>query len=356
MNKTIKNKIKNCKINFSKNIITSILVPAFAVVLALVLGIIVGFNQGMDFKGGIYVSVLSENKNLEIAEEYNEFKASVDTVLQANGVSGSVYIVETEAVTYSNVLIVKINYTGEDAQSKVDGIEAGLQNKFFAELTEQEIDNRNLLSVSTFGPNVSGLDILSTILASLVATLAICIYIFARSGLFSAVLSFLSALASTVLAWALILIARVPVNKETLAVVSVVSVISTLVSFIFTRKAKALLSSTSEYERKSNYVLANDTIKSLLYPTLLISIASLGILVVFGALNILGPVLYFALALICGLLAIVYTNLFIIPAIFGLTFVRKVKRQKEIKKETESNKLSEQEVMTETDLDNLVSN
>lgn len=356
MNKAIKNKIKNCKFNFSKNIITSLFVPALAVVLALVLGIIVGFNQGMDFKGGIYVSVLSENKNLEVAEEYNQFKTDVDTVLEANGVSGSIYIVETESTTYSNVLVVKINYTADDAKSKVTAIENGLKNTFFEGVSDGEIENRNLLSVSTFGSNVSGLDILSTILASLIATLAICIYIFARSGLFSAVLSFLSAFVSNALAWALILFSRVPVNKETLAVVSVVSIVSTIVTFLFTRKAKVLLASTSEYERKSNFELANNAVKSILYPTMLIGAFALIALIVFGALNISVPVLYFSLALICATVSIVYTNLFIIPAIFGLAYVRKVKKQKEKKKAEETTKLTEQEVMAETDLDNLVSN
>ena len=72
--------------------------------LAIILAICVGFNKGMDFKGGIIVSVMAEEQNLEEEKEYSTFKYRLDEVLEENGVKGSIYLLEKDSVSYNDVL------------------------------------------------------------------------------------------------------------------------------------------------------------------------------------------------------------------------------------------------------------
>ena len=88
---------------------------------------------------------------------------------------------------------------------------------------------------------------------------------------------------------------------------------------------------------------------------LLIAAISALAIVLFSLTNITNNVLDFGLALLMSLVAIMYTYLFVCPPVFALTFVRKIKKERQ-KEKVEEAKLNEAEVLKETDLDNLVSN
>ena len=356
MSNTLKSKMQNTKINFSRNIITAIIVPAVALVLAFVFAILFGFHQGMDFKGGISLSVVSETLDLNLSKNFEEYKSKVDVILNNNGVTGSVYLVETESTNYNDVLVVKIDYTGNDSNKIADSIKLGLSKTFYPTVSNDEIELRHLVTASTFGPSVDAWQIVSTILASLVATILLSAYILIRNGVHSGVLAFLSAIISSVLSWSLILITRVPVNSESLAVVPFVCVLACLFTFLFTKNAKTILSTTNKFSSKSNYELANETIKSKLPSTITIVIGMCLISLLIALANINNPVLYFGLCLLEAVVAVMYTSLFVIPAIFGLTYVRKIKKEKVKKEDKKDQKLEESEILKETDLDNLVSN
>ena len=355
MSSSLKTKINSSKVNFSKNIFTSIIIPVAFVVLAVIFGFVFGFNQGMDFKGGIQVSIVAENQNLEEESTYKTFKNKVDNVLQANGVSGSIYLTETEATTYNNVLVVKINYSKDDAKQKIELIEKGLKENFFKTTDQEDIDLRNLISVTTFEGSVNSEYIVFSILASLVATILMCSYIFAREGFYASMLSLLGAIVSNILTWALIMVFRVPTNRETLSVIPFVAIASIIATWVFVRKSKKLLTNTENFNSKSNYELANETIKSNLYGTIITTSIVCVALLLFSLFNVCSPVIFFGLALLLGVVSTTYTNLYILPAIFGATYVRKIKKVKE-KKQKQQDALTQEEVMKETDLDNLVSN
>lgn len=353
---SLKNKLTNTKANFSKNLINSIIIPVAIIVFALVIGIVFGFNKGLDFNGGIMLSVVADTQNLEDGKEYSEFKSNVDSVLAENKVGGTVYLLEKDSVTYKDVLVVKIAYNGneEDANKLVESIKSGLISEFYSETSESEIEYRNLVNVSTFGPSVDSWVIVSSILATLITVLLISVYVGLRKGLITAVLSVISSVASNVLAFALLILTRVQLNAYTLAIIPFIAIMSIVSTYMFTRRASNLVK-TDKYERKPNSVLANDTVAKGLYSTLFISGVGLVCSLAFALVNILNPVIWFGLAIFAGILAVLYTSLYITPAIFALTYVRRVKREK-TKKDKKSQELNETEILQETDLDNLVSN
>lgn len=353
MNK-LKNKLKNINFNFAKNIYTSIVVPALILVVALVIGLCFGFNKGMDFNGGIIVSVVTDEYNLEIAEDYGTFKGKVDKILQDNGVSGSVYLTEKHSEYQDDILIVKINYTGENAESIVDGIKKGLIDKFYAG-EEVLVEQNNLVQVSTFGSSVDNWKIIASILATLVAVIAICVYVGLRTlSMHTPVMAFISALGSSLFATSLVILTRIQVNIFSLAIIPMVAIISMLCAFIYANKTKEILK-VGDYERKSNAKLANDSVKSSLHITAYLTIVACIVSLIFTFANVASIVSHLGLMLLVSVIAVAYNYVFVLPAIYALTYVRKVKKEK-VKKEHKSEKLEESEVLKETDLDNLVSN
>ena len=330
MNK-LKNKLTNLNFNFAKNIYTSIVVPALILVVALIIGIVFGFNKGMDFNGGIIVSVVTDEYNLELAEDYSTFKGKVDKILQDNGVSGSVYLTEKHSEYQDDVLVVKINYTGENTEKIVQGIKDGLIAKFFAG-QEASVEQNNLVLVSTFGSSVDSWKVVASILATLVAVIAICVYVGLRTlSLHAPVMAFISSLSATLLAMALVILTRIQVNIFALAVIPMVAIIFMICTFIYENKTKEILK-VGDYERKSNAKLANDSVKSGLHITAYLTIFACIVSLIFTFANVASIVSHLGLILLVSVVAVAYNYVFIMPAIYALTYVRKVKKEK-VKKE-----------------------
>lgn len=350
-----KSSIKSKKYNLSTNIFTSIIIPIFVVSLAIVIAIFFGFNKGMDFNGGLLVSVVTDQYNLEDSEEYNKFKGEVDKVLESNGVCGSVYLTEKHTEYQDDVLVVKIEYSSNQNTEKIiEGIKSGLVSKFYAG-EESFVEQNHLVVVSTFGPSVDSFKIVISILATLVTIIAICIYIGLRSfSVHTPIIALLASTISSVLSFALIMLSRIKTYAYSLSILPLVSVVSCISVFMFATKFKQLLKS-GMYEKKSNADVSNHVIKQNKIAVICLGIVSVIAGLVFTISNITSTACYLGLSIIVATVSVVYTNVFIIPALYALTYVRKVKKEK-AKKEQITNKLDEAEVLKETDLDNLVSN
>lgn len=339
----------------SKNIITSLVVPALLVVFAVVLGVFCGFNQGINLRGGILVSVVAENYDLQSGEEYSEFVGEVNSVLSENKVSAVSYQLQKDNASFNDVLVVKIDYQNDDADDVVNAIQSGLVSKFYSGLTAEEIDLRNLVVVSTFGSSFDAWTLVYTALATLVALLLICVYVGFRSGLYTSVITLLGGIIANALAVSLLIITRVQTGLETVAIVPVVTILASMLSYVFVNKAKNILKNSDKFDRKSNYALADETTEMLLDKQVKVLGAFAAAVLLVGLININNPVIFFAIAVVEAIIASLYTSMFVIPAIFGLTFVRKIKKEK-TKKVEKQEKLDEVEVLKETDLDNLTSN
>ena len=351
------NKLTNTNFNFSKNLITSVIVPAVVCVVAIIMAIFMGLNKGTDFKGGILVSVVAENYNLEITEDYNNFTSEVNQILTKNGVNAESYMVETDSVTYDSVLVIKIahNKTAKERNAIIKAIKSDLVTKFYANTPESEIELRNLVNVSTFGSSFVLWKLIAGVVAGMVAVLALCVYVGLRTmSMHTAVMTGVSSAISIVLTAALATIFRIQINTPSLAIMTSTVIISSIVAFMLLSKANEVLKS-GNYERKSNSILANNAVKASLNKFVFIAAAAFVAFITIALANTSSQVLHLGLLAAASIVAISYTNIFIIPAIFALTYVRKVKKEK-IKKDQKQDKLEEAEVLKETDLNNLVSN
>ena len=357
----------NCKLtyNFSKNFFNALITPIVVIVLAIVLMFTVGFNRDMDYTGGVYLSVVAvsqttgEKLDLSKTEDYNSFKQEVDEVLVDNKVKGKVYTVEVNDMQES-VLVVKFAFNGNETekQALIESIKSGLVTKFYSTTPSEDVENNHLVIVEPFGNAIrlKSNEYLTTILATLICAIAICVYIAIRMGLNAGILSLCAGLFNNVFAMALICIARVQLTYATIIVFPFVTIISILASYVYLKKTKDLLNNTNNYDRKNNFELADDAVKQTIGKQLLLAgISGLSMLLL-GIFNICNSVLFLSLALFTCIACMLYTNLLLLPGLFARTYVRKVKKNKQKIEKKQEDTLTEEQIMKETDLDNLVSN
>lgn len=345
-------------ISFSKKILKNLLLPILICIVAVVFAFAFGFNKGMDYKGGIYVSVMAgDNVDLTLSEDYNEFKQRVDDSLSLSNVKGSVYTTELDSTTQNYILVVKIEHDNslENTNALVETINGDLVANFYSTLPAEEIQNRHLIIVSTFENGVSGWTILSSVLATLVAVILVAVYVSLRMGLNAGIISMIFGISSPILSFAVIMLTRVKIYSATLAVIPFSAVISLILAFLFMRRARRMFKSNEKYERMTNYELADDAIRHDFKRTLIILASGFVALLCFAFANVNNSMLFISLSFAEALISIFYLNLLVLPAVFAMTFARKFKKEK-IKLQKEESHLSEQEVLTETNLDELVSN
>ena len=356
----MKNKfdLSNSSYKFADNFYKALIAPIVCFILAIVFACTLGFTKGLDYTGGILISVVAGTETkLDDKETYKSFKSKVDEVLKENDVKGDVYSVEVNNLEeYTMVVKFAFNGTKEQTDSLISSLKSGLINKFYSESSEADIENNNLVIVANFGGCVDTRIVITAILATLIAVILMCIYIFFRMGLNASILSIVSAIFNNLFAISVILIARVQITYASIIVLPFVSVISVLFAFIYLRKAKAILKTTDKYDRLDNKVLANDAVKQTINAQVFVSSIAAGCALIFGLFNICNSVMFVALALFTCIACALYTNLMLLPGLFAKTFIRKVKRNKPVKEKAKENKLTEEQIMKETDLDNLVSN
>ncbi|MBE7074494.1 MAG: hypothetical protein E7376_00720 [Clostridiales bacterium] len=354
----VQEKLANCQYNYSKNFFKALIVPVVSIILALIFAFTFGFNKDLDFTGGVVVSVVAgTDVNLYQTETYNNFKQEIDEVLSENNINGKIYTVElNDKQEYT--MVVKFGFSGSQTQqeSLLESLKLDLVEKFYSETPTQDIENNNYVLVETFGSCIADGVILTTALATLVGVVLMCAYIALRMGINAGILTFVSALLNNILTVSLIMITRIPLTYATVAVVPFVSIISIISSFIYLRKNKELLSTTERYAKQSNESLANDTVKQTSFNQILLCVVATVASLILGLFNINNSILFLSLAFVVAILSVLYTNIMLLPGLFAKTYVRKVKKVKAKEQKNQEKRLTEEQVMQETDLDNLVSN
>ncbi|MBE7082236.1 MAG: hypothetical protein E7378_00960 [Clostridiales bacterium] len=342
--------------NFTGNFFKFLIVPAVALVMALVFGLCFGFNKDLDTKGGIVVSVNVGMNDLSDQQTYDAFKNDIDEVLTINNFSGDLYTVEVNEFN-ENIMVIKFAYSGkaEEKQARLEDLKQNLTTRFHSGANDNELANNNYVIVAEFGSSFDS-SLLTTVgLATLVAVIVMCVYVAIRMGLNSAVLGLVASVFNNLFTFALMLVLRVPFTYATLAVIPFVAIASVFATMFFSKKAKELINKTEEYKASTNAKIANQvTTQTLKGQKLLFAVLG-GALVLIGLFNVCNSVLFTSLAFLLGLVAVLYTNICLLPFMFAKTYVRRVKKAKKQEKKQEK-KYTEAEVMQETDLDNLVSN
>lgn len=344
--KLAKDKIKNTKYDFAKNLFYHLIAPAVIIIVGLIVALCANFNLGMDFNGGTVITVVSQ-EDLTINKNYQNFKKDVDSVLKKNNVCGEVYQMVNTSY-YGDAITVKFEGGTKELREQ---LRKDLISQFYStESNEDELAIK--VKVDSFAKNVSREVILASAIALLSAIVVAFIYISSRYGISAGMISLVIALFDLVVLTGVLAITRVNLNLNILTSYAICMVMSILYSMFYFGKVKDNLK-LEIYAKTSNNELANISVKdsmklnALFTAIMLIFTFFMGILPTYQVRGMSLPILF-------GIFISLYSSMFITPGLWNLTYVRKDKSKKKqetvVVEETNLESLNkEPEVIVETE-------
>lgn len=342
------NKLKNKNLKIVQKFVIFLVIAFLVIAAGAAMMIVKGMNLGVEFKGGMTISV--EVEGVSISNE-KEFEDEVNTLLK-NGVtingetvkfnpSGTVqksgdneyeFRVDRDAVGSTSGKIDLSNMEAtmttaqQEAYRKQDGDFAkAIQSKVSEYVTSKNPQATNVtitVKPSTMGNDVMKATLRNAIIAVSVAVVVILAYIAIRFTLVSGVAAVLALLHDVLVMTALTTIFQIPVNSTFIAAVITIigySINATIVIFDRIRELEKTPSAPLDDKDLANKAIANTLTRSLLTTlTTLVMIVSLAI---FGN----STIREFALPIIFGLIAGTYSSVLLSASVW--VYLRKLFKQ-----------------------------
>lgn len=342
------NKLKNKNLKIVQKFVIFLVIAFLVIAAGAAMMIVKGMNLGVEFKGGMTISV--EVEGVSISNE-KEFEDEVNTLLK-NGVtingetvkfnpSGTVqksgdneyeFRVDRDAVGSTSGKIDLSNMEAtmttaqQEAYRKQDGDFAkAIQTKVSEYVTSKNPQATNVtitVKPSTMGNDVMKATLRNAIIAVSVAVVVILAYIAIRFTLVSGVAAVLALLHDVLVMTALTTIFQIPVNSTFIAAVITIigySINATIVIFDRIRELERTPSAPLDDKDLANKAIANTLTRSLLTTlTTLVMIVSLAI---FGN----STIREFALPIIFGLIAGTYSSVLLSASTW--VYLRKLFKQ-----------------------------
>lgn len=342
------NKLKNKNLKIVQKFVIFLVIAFLVIAAGAAMMIVKGMNLGVEFKGGMTISV--EVEGVSISNE-KEFEDEVNTLLK-NGVtingetvkfnpSGTVqksgdneyeFRVDRDAVGSTSGKIDLSNMEAtmttaqQEAYRKQDGDFAkAIQSKVSEYVTSKNPQATNVtikVKPSTMGNDVMKATLRNAIIAVSVAVVVILAYIAIRFTLVSGVAAVLALLHDVLVMTALTTIFQIPVNSTFIAAVITIigySINATIVIFDRIRELEKTPSAPLDDKDLANKAIANTLTRSLLTTlTTLVMIVSLAI---FGN----STIREFALPIIFGLIAGTYSSVLLSASTW--VYLRKLFKQ-----------------------------
>lgn len=344
---SVKSKFNNNKYNTSKNLFIHLIAYALIIAVGLTLVLTVGFNKGIDFNGGISISVVVE-KDLEIKENYRQTVAELNKVINEHDLKASSYRI-TETNYYGNaltVLVEKPNIKNNELSTLLIEIKESVLLKFYPDMSTTDYEAETNVKVQDFGGSVSSKVIMLSLLAVVVLVVACALYIFARYGLASAMTTLTVAFLDIFATLALISIFRIKIELSLFGVIAFVPILSIILSLLLLTKLKTN-SKLEKYSKLTNHEVANVCVKENFSTALVLG----GMLLLFALLLGVVPtsvIRHTTLPMLIAVLVCFVSVNFITPGLWSQTFVRKVKKTSN---KPEENEVKEEKLNIEEQID-----
>ena len=286
---------------FSKNLKFTILLPAAVLVIGLIVGIICGgMNLGIDFTGGTMMTIAM----------HQDFDSSVVTKAFVD-----------EGFSEKDISLT-VSGSGEEAEALVrfpDTNDADRENEIRADVEktiQATYPNAEVASTDRVGA-VAGRDLVMNAISSvLIACALMLVYIWFRFELHFGVTAVVALLLDVGVMISMVTILRLQVNSSFIAAVLTIvgyAINDTIVIFDRIRE-NMRLHSRKEMTRAE---LADLSVKETLPRTVNTSITTLLTIVMLYIMGVTS-IREFALPIIIGLLAGIYTSVFIAPSLWGV--------------------------------------
>lgn len=302
------------------------IIPTAIVVIGLVVMLIFGMNVGIDFEGGAIASI-SFGEELS-QEEYEANLASIKELIEENGLTVSYSQKSSDEL--GTVIVVRYSNVGdEDVMNGEDGkntlVKAGLI-ELYQDLYDESSEN---ITMEIIGSTASRDLVLRSFIAIFAASVVMLIYIGFRFDWLSGLAAVITLILNVLIMVAFTTVFQIQVNTSFIAAVITIigySINSTIVIFDRIRENKKKYALDSKV---SSSDIANISIRECFTRTVYSSFTTLITIIILAIISV-ATIREFALPIIFGLIAGIYSSIFVAPALwvtFATSFGKKKKAQ-----------------------------
>lgn len=270
-----------------------------AVAVILVIGLIgffiLNFNLDIDFAGG---SEIHYNMGIEVTSDVRDAVKSI-----ANDAIGSENVSSVAtASSDSNILVLRTKSLSSENR---EALEKALTEKY---------EKLSIESINQFGATMSSRTVKTVILSTLIAVAAMLIYIWIRFQLASGIAAIVCLIFNLFAMFTLYSFAQIPVNSNVIAACLTIlgySINNTIVIFDRVRENIKKDPSKSFAEHANNGI--HETLNRSVFSTVT-TLLTIGMVYILGVEQIR----YFALPLIIGIIAGLFSSIFIACPVWGI--------------------------------------
>ncbi|MDD4211635.1 MAG: protein translocase subunit SecF, partial [Clostridia bacterium] len=273
------------------------------ILIGLLIIIFFGFNLGIDFTGGTVLKI-KVGSTLEDAGVYNSYISQIETVLQNNNLVLS--LKQQEGTGEDANIIFRFQdisgYTEEQMATVITEVKAEL-------VTALSVDESQVQDSQRIGPSATASLLLNALLAVLIATVLILIYIAFRFELLSGLAAILALFHDILIMLALVAIFRLQINSAFIAALITIigySINDTIVIFDRVRENRQ----KDCYKNNTNSEVVNISIRETFTRTINTSLTTLFTITVLAIISV-PTIREFAIPIVFGLIAGTYSSIFI---------------------------------------------
>lgn len=282
------------------------LIPTVIIVAGIVLMLVIGMNVGIDFEGGAIISMYFHEDLSD--SEYNENLAKVTKIIEDNGLKVS-YSQNSDDET-GTVLIVRYANIGNDMESKNKAVKEAITTEY-SELYEDS----NNITMETIGSTASKDLLLRSIIAISAAAVVMLIYIGFRFDWLSGLSAIITLIMNVLVMVALTTIFRIQVNTSFIAAVITIIAYSINATIVIFDRIRENIKKSEASDKFNPALIANTAIKESFTRTVYSTFTTLVTITVLAIVAV-PTIKEFALPIIFGLVAGIYSSIFVAPALW----------------------------------------
>ncbi|MDL2234821.1 protein translocase subunit SecF [Christensenellaceae bacterium OttesenSCG-928-L17] len=280
---------------YTKKLKISLSVSAAIIVVGLVVGLISGgMNIGIDFTGGMLVTVQFANADFDMDV--------VEAALDSNNIVGAQAVRTGNTTSNQNMANIRMKSLNDDEAESA-------QRTSLLESIQETYPDAQIISVDRVDGVASKSLVQNAVLSILIASALILLYIWFRFELLSGVAAVVCLLHDVIVMLAITCMLRIPINSSFIAAVLTIvgySINNTIIIFDRIREN----SKHAVYAEKNREEIVNKSISSTLRRSINTSLTTL---MTIGMVYILGveSIKEFSLPIIVGLIAGTYSSIFL---------------------------------------------
>lgn len=275
-----------------------------------------GINIGIDFTGGNIVTIQTkfDANGAEANANYNKTLDIVEEVLAAKDAK----------ISYSQMggdtnlsVIVRFNLLSRDNEENTtlnNEIVAELQNKLNGDFIAADTD----VTLEHIGPSASAELIWTAVLSVLISTLLILIYIVIRfRNVFTGLSAIIALLHDVIMVLAFTIIFHIQINSSFIAAIITIIAYSINNTIVLFDRVRENYKQVPVGQTVSNQMVVNKSIAQTLSRSILTTITTMAAIVILAIIGV-SSIREFALPVLFGLIAGLFSSVFIAPSLYCL--------------------------------------